>query len=78
MHIQLNVISISSMRMSQLHNGRKVMFLNEGTTGMMLSKKLGLDNGSGLLFLVNGEPRSLDYMLQDGDRVAFLPVIAGG
>ncbi len=46
--------------------------LEEAIRGLNLPEKIPL------LKIVNGEHRSLDYVLKEGDEVALFPPIAGG
>lgn len=59
-------------------SGRIEADLPEGATVGELSKKLGLPAADVKLVAVNGQQRSDSYVLSEGDRVEYVPVIVGG
>ncbi len=50
-----------------------IMELEEPTTGTQLAEKLGIPLDEIEIVFVNGFAESLDYAIQPGDRVAFVP-----
>ncbi len=53
--------------------------LPEGTkVAQLLENELGISTELVRMVVVNGIAKKLDYALQDGDRVAAFPPIAGG
>lgn len=56
----------------------QVVELAEGTTIDDIVRSLKLPGTIRLLRIVNGEHRSEDHILKDGDELALFPPIAGG
>ena len=55
------------------------MTVEEGTTlAQLVERLLGLRSGSVLAVAVNGQLSSLDYVIQEQDRVDLFPPLAGG
>lgn len=61
----------------QIGEGRLFQVNDDSTVlDTLESVKIRVDDAK--LIIVNGKPCALDYILQDGDRVAIFPVIVGG
>jgi len=50
-----------------------IIDLEEPTTGTLLAEKLAIPLDEIEIVFVNGFAQSLDYLIQPGDRVAFVP-----
>jgi len=50
-----------------------IIDLEEPTTGTLLAEKLAISLDEIEIVFVNGFAQSLDYLIQPGDRVAFVP-----
>ena len=57
---------------------RLVLEGKEGQTIEVVCKEIGLPIDLGILFLVNGVPRSKDYLLQPHDEVKLIALVGGG
>jgi len=52
--------------------------LDEGSTVKDILSRLGISKGDAKIILVNGRAKKVDDRLDDGDRLAIFPAIAGG
>jgi sulfur-carrier protein len=52
--------------------------LPEGVTVKELLKHLGIGEGEAKQYFIRHKSQPVDYKLEDGDRVAIFPAIAGG
>jgi len=52
--------------------------LDEGSTVKDILSRLGISKGDAKIILVNGRAKKVDDGLDDGDRLAIFPAIAGG
>jgi sulfur carrier protein ThiS len=52
--------------------------LPEGATVKDLLKHLGIGEGEAKQYFIRHKSQPADYKLEDGDRVAIFPAIAGG
>ena len=57
---------------------RLVLEGKEGQSVEVVCKEIGLPIDLGVLFLVNGVPRSKDYLLQSHDEVKVIALVGGG
>ena len=57
---------------------RLVLEGKEGQSVEVVCKEIGLPIDLGVLFLVNGVPRSKDYLLQSHDEVKLIALVGGG
>ena len=57
---------------------RLVLEGKEGQSVEVVCKEIGLPIDLGVLFLVNGVPRSKDYLLQPHDEVIVIALVGGG
>lgn len=57
---------------------RLVLEGKEGQSVEVVCKEIGLPIDLGVLFLVNGVPRSKDYLLQPHDEVKVIALVGGG
>ena len=58
--------------------GRLVLQGKEGQSIEVVCKEIGLPIGLVSLFLVNGKPKSKDYLLQPHDEVKLIALVGGG
>lgn len=49
-----------------------------GTTARQLGDMLGIPRDDSIRVFINYRLQTPDYVLQDGDQVAFIPALAGG
>ncbi|MHB1127469.1 MAG: MoaD/ThiS family protein [Bacillota bacterium] len=49
-----------------------------GSTGLDLLRVIGIPDGEGKLFIVNGVRMEPEVELQEGDRVGIFPLLGGG
>lgn len=57
---------------------RLVLEGKEGQSVEVVCREIGLPIDLGVLFLVNGVPRSKDYLLQLHDEVKVIALVGGG
>ena len=57
---------------------RLVLEGKEGQSVEVVCREIGLPIDLGVLFLVNGVPRSKDYLLQPHDEVKIIALVGGG
>jgi hypothetical protein len=57
---------------------RLVLAGKEGQSVEVVCREIGLPIDLGVLFLVNGVPRSKDYLLQPHDEVKVIALVGGG
>jgi hypothetical protein len=57
---------------------RLVLEGKEGQSVEVVCREIGLPIDLGVLFLVNGVPRSKDYLLQPHDEVKVIALVGGG
>ena len=57
---------------------RLVLEGKEGQSVEVVCREIGLPIDLGALFLVNGVPRSKDYLLQPHDEVKVIALVGGG
>ena len=51
---------------------------NEGSTVKDILNRLGIPETEAKIILVNGRAKEVNDKLNDGDRLAFFPAVAGG
>jgi molybdopterin converting factor small subunit len=56
----------------------EVVEIAGGLTIKELIYKFRITEKHTAFFIVNGEPRTLDYILQEGDKIKIFPLIVGG
>ena len=67
-----------SVLREQLKKSEAVVEICEGETVASLAQRLAGSPAFPLLFAVNQEYVARDYVLKEGDEVAFIPPVAGG
>lgn len=78
--IQVEVRLYATLRRYNPEASEGVMLLQmtEGSTVTHLLACLGVPKKEARVFFVNNRQQSNDYLLQNGDRVAVFPLVAGG
>jgi len=78
--IQVEVRLYATLRRYHPEAGEGTVLLQmaEGTTLGHLLNRLGVPGEEARIFFVNNRQHNRDYSLQNGDRVAIFPLIAGG
>ncbi len=79
MRVEVRVFATLRPYLPELGIGEaKVMDLPEGTTFDQLREMLGLPADEVKIIMRNGTHVEPDDAVQDGDRIAFIPAVAGG
>lgn len=80
MPVQVTVRLYATLRKYQppTREGEFALELAEGARVSHCAQRLGVPDGERYLAVVNGSQVPLDHPLQEGDRVALFPPIAGG
>ena len=79
----IEIVSVTFLPIGLLRffaNGAERLMLEgkEGQSIEVVCKEIGLPIDLGILFLVNGVPRSKDYLLQSHDEVKVIALVGGG
>ncbi|NPA92717.1 MAG: MoaD/ThiS family protein [Chloroflexi bacterium] len=79
MQVEVRVFATLRQYLPDLGIGEaKVMDVPEGTTFAQLRDMLGLPADEVKIIMRNGIHVEPDDVVQDGDRIAFIPAVAGG
>ena len=79
MRVEVRVFATLRPYLPELGIGEaKVVEVPEGTTFDQLRKMLGLPADEVKVIMRNGLHVEPDDLVQDGDRIAFIPAVAGG
>lgn len=79
MNVEVRVFATLRKYMPELGIGEpKILELPEGTTFAELRDQLALPAEEVKLIMRNGLQTELDELIADGDRIAYIPAVAGG
>ena len=79
MKVEVRVFATLRKYMPELGIGEpKIVELPEGTTFAELRDQLELPAAEDKVIMRNGLQTELDELIADGDRIAYIPAVAGG
>jgi sulfur carrier protein ThiS len=76
--VSVTFLPIGLLRSFAKGRERLVLEEKEGQSIEVVCREIGLPIDLGVLFLVNGVPRSKDYLLQPHDEVKVIALVGGG
>jgi len=73
-------VTLKHLKHLNLDDDTKVFEIKESMTikDFMNANKISINKELAVMFVVNGHIKQRDYVLEDGDEVAIVPVFTGG